>query len=465
MNYSKYNFKKIFLALGVLLVSFLIFSWAYRYLTTASVSLTTDDPQSFLEITRLNGGEGDSFYANSRGSISLNVKPGTYKVSALDQDGESGFEQVVEAKAREKLNIDPTMREIPEVEPVYGRQSSSVVSNGSVLLFLDEITKKVSRASKSSKLGVLFPEYSFIELRWASAGKGIARDNQNSLYLVNGDKLQKIALPFNPLGNPSLDFELSDNGNVYISDGQTIFLQKPGEEFKNIYSSGNNFNQALSVYKDKVVFAEKSLDGQQGMSVVVLGPEGERARKNFEANSLAWSPDGKNLLIVNDSGLHVLSESLETINSSAPGEASNFTWLDPQSILYNKGGRLWVYDYSSNRSDKVASLAETNNLTSIYPDESLDYIYFSHSENEKDQLSRVGLKGQSPNLSITMSIYLPVALDSCSINYLNFTGKPSILMYSYPGQANICKTQAGIEMVQDGFSQNDFNYYLIKEHD
>jgi hypothetical protein len=163
------------------------------------------------------------------------------------------------------------------------------------------------------------------------------------------------------------------------------------------------------------------------------------------------------------SGNAVFDSSLHQVASISVNSAALITWLNNDDLLYSIDSQLWLYSIKTGQSEKLTALAMNDSLTAIYPSSDGSYVYFSADNGEQAELYRLGLAGQVSDNSLTsLSIFLPVTLGACHLNYLDFN-QPFLLIAYPPGSsAQNCQSLAQGELKTYGFDVSQFHYQLIQ---
>jgi hypothetical protein len=317
-----------------------------------------------------------------------------------------------------------------------------------------------------------------VSAKWANPNLGLAADSNGELYTIQNNVLAPLPINFRVSGQSSYD--IADNGQIYVTDGNNVYTGSVSGNFTKIFSAGGvSGGLSLSAYTNKVAIIEGGIvqfqadEGgnknrkQTTNTVIVVSTSGQiMAQKKMIANSASWSPNGDHLLVNGPSTTTILTDSLSTVVSPTINNATLYTWSSTNDnlLFYSIDSQLWSYNIQTGQSQKLAALAAGESVTGIYPNSDDSYIYFTDDNTEKTQLFKVGLQGQPVDTSLTsLSIFMPETLSSCVLNFINFV-KPTILVgYSQGTSTDQCSTVAQSEVGYYGINTNNLQYQFIPE--
>lgn len=463
-NSSGYNLKNLAVWLvAAFVLIFAVFQF-YSYLTKARLSLKTDNKNNYVRVEQIleeNDKTDKPFRAEAQGSLSLKLKPGKYQLYAFDSHGANGTSQVVEVHARQKLSYTLNPAVLRTVEPVYGASVYGVRVDKSALYFVDSSRRALIKTTAGNKPTTLFPDHSFFSFKWSN-GFGIGLDQNDKLAIVKDNHLISKGLPFAKADNTIISYDVAADGKVYVTNNNTVYEAPLDGTFKKLYSAEETISD-ITAGSNSIVFVQNnpSTAGIEKSDIVRIDRQGNKTKTSEEVSSTHYSPSGKYILAKGEVGAEniIFDNNLHEIESVTINQADNFTWFDDSKLLYSVDSQLWSYDLKTQTSQKLASLVAKETITAIYPSSDGSSVYFTDDNGVKQQLFKVELSKKQTSSTLTpLAVYLPVSLDSCTINYLNFSGKPGIIMRVTAKNVSICKVQAAIEMVQDGFRENSFNY-------
>jgi hypothetical protein len=445
---------------GLVLACITIFALTriYTYLTTGGLSVSSPTKNSIVKITKIDADGSDSKPAFSRQEpqkLSLRLKPGQYKVSSSTQSFLTT--KIVKVNTRHSLSVTLKLPPTSLPEPVYGGDVDAMAIDASQMLFIDMTNTYLSRIDAQNQLSAVDSARTLASADWANTGLGVAMGTDGSFYSIQAGMLSPIALPFKPNANPSISYSISQDGTVYISNGETVYAGDINGNFKKIYSSGNNYNVDVAAGKDRVAIIEKSSGGNSS-SVVIVSKTGQLiAKKNINSSQVVWSPDGKRLAAVGSgSSSSIYDDSLNRVALIPSNGLNNLVWQNNSNVIYDANNTLWSYGLQSQQSVAIANITPGTSLSEMTVDADSAYVYFVSTANDKDEVDRVGLQGQKA-LSVVyqLDVFFPKAVGSdqpCFINYINF-GSPSIQALMPLGTTEqVCEQELETELNQDALS-------------
>jgi hypothetical protein len=443
---------------GLVLAGITIFALTriFAYLTTGGLSVNSPNKNSIVKVTKINADGSDSKPAFSRQEpqkLSLRLKPGQYKVSSSTQSFLTT--KIVKVNTRHSLNVTLKLPPTSLPEPVYGGDMDALAIDPSQILFINPADESLSRIDSQNQLLVVDGTDLLSTARWASTSLGVAMGTEGAFYSIQNGSLSPVALPFKPNSNPSVSYDISKDGTVYVSNGETVYAGNISGSFKKIYSSGNNYNVDLAAGKGKVAIIEKSGGGS---SIVLVSSAGQLlARKTTGSSHVAWSPDGERLASVSDgSSSSIYDGSLNRVALIPNSGLNNLVWQDNSNVIYDANNTLWSYNLQNQQSVAISNLTPGTSLSEMVVDAGSKYVYFVSTANDKDEVDRVGLQGQKA-LSVVyqLDVFFPKSVGSdqpCFINYINF-GSPSIQALMAPGTTvQVCEQELETEFNQDSLS-------------
>ena len=405
-------------------------TWLVNYFTTGKITLTATTKGASAKIARYD--KGDTPLAEAVSKVSARVKPGRYRLTVFDHSYSTT--KVVDIKAKQSLKFSLGLSKPVQPEPVYGKGSSSIAADASQLLFVDS-SGRLSRIDSGSNVAVLDVLHSLKAVRWANTSFGITRDTTGSFYTVNAGHLSPLSLPFHSTGGSSVSYDVSPSGVIYLSNGQAVYSNSAGG-FRQIYSSGDNYNAGLFAGKKGVAIIEKDSETNKS-SLVVVGVDGKTARKNLDLNQAAWSPDGTRVLTRNRSGATILDGSLDEVASIRQSGTDHYLWLNDDKVAYTIGSQLWTYAVGAAQTSQIATLSNQGVIQELSLNHDGSYLYMAGGQavdengSKATQLFRIGLKGQAADNSLAaLNVFMPETVGICSIDYVNFV-RP-VITVSYP---------------------------------
>jgi DNA-binding beta-propeller fold protein YncE len=188
--------------------------------------------------------------------------------------------------------------------------------------------------------------------------------------------------------------------------------------------------------------------------VEIVSADGRKVKKtSIEASKIAWSPDGKKLVIANYNNTGgVYDVFLNKVALLPNKNILNSAWLNNDTVLYTADHIMWSYSISKSQSTAVSSLSPDLVISEIAISQDKSYVYLSAQSDDKGEIMRVGLNGQkTPDFVYQLDVFFPKSLSDYQIKYVNFT-KPTILVQSYSDSPSKNYIQAAsTELQADGF--------------
>ncbi|HEX5797557.1 MAG TPA: hypothetical protein VFX86_04160 [Candidatus Saccharimonadales bacterium] len=474
---TRYRKQLVLLSVGLIAVFLAIWLWNYLRYGTISVTTTENNKITITELDEETGKERDLFKKSAAGALTVRVSPGRYMVSVSGKVNAINKVAVVKPRQTIKYNLNPPG--LKTYESVVGQAAKDMAINDGVLSFLDSQTGAVTRVNSSNRLS--YPAASgFIELDWADPDFGVGINNTRDLYLIKGGSLSKLALPEAKPKAGAISFSVSPDRTVFVSIAKNIYVYSSGR-FNKIYTASAPVS-AISAANNAVALInpppsdEAVAESPSGItpSIELIDKTGRPlVKKNIYGNKGVWSPDGKRLAVINhygENGLgssEIYDTSLNLVKTLPNTGIGSVDWLDGDTLAYNTGNALWTYDMEDEQSQIIVSLTPQNIILSVAIERKSGQLYFSHSKpDNKYVLERTALSEKPVDEElVALSVFLPVNLDSCLIDYVNFKKPPAIAMYTSAKNRSICKTQAEIELTQDRIDYKKFKYqpYILRE--
>lgn len=451
--------KKILVILAIIVIGFIIISWIFNLLTKGSLTVSTTPEDAQVGIEKLEGSiESNTIVktTSGKGGATYKLSPGTYRVLAIS--GPFTTQRVVTIKARESQKISMSVSVAVSPEPVYGTNTTSLIAGKSQLLFVDVATGLLSKIDAQNKVIPIDNTHILKSVKWANSDLGVALGFGNELYQVNKGVLTLVTPPF-PINNSSkVIYDVSPNGDLYISNGQDVYAGPVGENLDKIYSSGDNYNTAISAGDDSAALIENDSSSDKP-SLVVVNSDGKVEHKEAGVKFAKWSPESNKLLTVKGAGAVVMSQSYAVESEISANDLSVYNWGDDHTVFYSSGSQLYVHDTNLKQSNKIAEAPGAQSIIEIYQSEESPYLYFTAKKSNPDggidvnQLFRVGLDGQKVDDALLgLSVFLPDLLGGCFVNYVVFT-QPNIVVTPPIGSTGPSRCQKYVEgaLTVDGF--------------
>lgn len=457
--------RKPLIALVVVLFLWLLGVWLYNTLTTAHVSVQTNNPNYYVSVTALkNGVEDSSHEQQGQYRLSANVSPGTYKVAAFNHS--SVVSKIITVRARQHLAITLNLIGASTPSPVYGSNVTDLAASGSQLTFIDSDGLLTSIAGDGA-VNKLSSGATVASAKWASATLGIARSRGDDFYVVNNGGVTKLNLPFMPPPNSIVNYDVLGDGEIYVTSGGDIYKGDPSGAFTRLYSSKGAI-LSMSASSSTIAIAESNNPNSpdpEGSVKLINVATGHATNTSVTASSLGWSRDGKYLLLADESGQEIFTATMKRL-AVLPSSTTGYAWGNDDEFFYGQGGSLMMYSLNSGQSVKLADMPSQGTISGIYPDFGGDYVYVAASvatvasdTASNGQLFRVGLKGQQVNSSYgSLAILFPANIQSCSFNYTNFSQPLILIGYPSPDAQQSCQDVAQSTLESNNIDATAFRY-------
>ena len=468
MNIQVLKNRRIIAVLLALAVVILIIALLYGRITKPTITVTTPD-DGYVKILKYNVPLGDinEPIKESYQKASAAVSPGKYEISAYNKP--STTIRVVEVKPNENLSVELELKEIEDLEPVYGGEATSPVIGKSAVVFLDS-AGFLSKITAAGKTELLDSSLNYESVSWLNSSEGVAKENNGDLYLVNSTSgtIRKLALPFKNSPDTRLSYTVSGK-DLYVSNGENVFKGDLNGKYEKIYMTGRDGIDLYAGPKN-VAIAEIDInnEGNKNPALVIAGNSSQNIKKDLPLDSISWSPDGNYL--VNSSGGKsiILNSSLEEV-AYLPGDSlASILWLDNDNLYYGTLNELWSYNLTTETAYKISNVY--GEITATYLDSGSSYIYIAAKRNGQSKLFRYSLNGQQNNETAqALHVALPEAIGACNINYINIT--EPIITVEYPrsrfnqdGSSGGCLQAAKSTLEDYGLDPENYKYSAtIKE--
>ena len=396
-------------------------------LPTGTVYVSTADPSTAISLTWI----GDpskvktTGVASDTGTLNQTVPAGPYTVTATL--GQFSAQQVITVAAGKTTNVTIKPSVLGAVEPVTDRQIAGVVATASQLSYIDTSNGNLYAVDSNGQEHLIDSGHGLTEVQWSNAGYGVAMSVTKQLFLVRGQNVALLPLPFS--GIATTTYGLAPNQDLYISNGKTIFVSTGGTAFKAIYTAAGQVS-IMAAGNDAVAATETAASGakdQDSGNIVTVTPSGVVSKRTGGAYGAAWSSTGKYLGITSDEQTIITDPSLKQVTSFPVANVTAPAWLNDTTLFYGITSNLWEYNIVTGKAILLSTVHSGDYISGIFPSLSGDFVYLamqnngSASSNDPFYLDRVGLNGQqASNTAVALSGLLPSQAASCTAGYLNF---------------------------------------------
>ncbi len=434
-SYIQQDPKRLARLLLAIVIFILCATWLVHYLTTGFLTITTNNKTNEVVIRRA---DNKQEVARSTGNFHGSMPGGEYVATVSDRF--SAIKQVVHIKTRHgaSYNLDVKPVIIPESVLPFG--ASGVIATNSSLTYIDPRDHLLYRIEGTNTSALINQAVEFNDIKWQNPGYGvgIGRDNK-SLYAIRNDSVSPLQLPFN---SDLLYYELAPNGTLVISDSKTVFRQARGESFTKIFTPEAPID-SLRVSSDAILLQLRGAqapgsEDDDGESIL-LNQAGKVIKKaaSLDAYDYRWSPDGKYLATTGDTGTTIYDARLNLVANLPDPNVLALTWLNKHTLLYGIARNLFSYDLQAGTSSQLAAINATGGgVVGVYPSQDqtevyiLSEVYGSKRGSTVYELLRAAPKRPASAYISELSIFLPLQLDQCYVDYINFS-RPVLLLFTF----------------------------------
>jgi hypothetical protein len=446
----------------------MVLVWAYQFLTTGTITVTAKNPSDNVSVSHIIEGKSKSagLVKQTQQKLTVRVKPGRYEVSVGNRSAVST--KTIDIKARQHLSFTLGSSITYSSEPVLGQGAESIATDPAQLLFIDPSSRRLMRVDSGNNLGAISNSPAFASVKWNSISLGVGLSEGDVLFAVNNGTFSEIPLPI-LLGQneKEVDYALTSNGLVYVSDGAEIYKGNLGGSFEKIYTAGSPHlrlsasDSRLAVSSGGTGESEGAAGSDEKPKTVILDSSGKvlDSAEGEVAHRLAWSKNGQYLLAQGNSGITVYDSSFRLVKT-VPVEASiGIAWVNAKEFVYGAGNAVWKTNVQSNQSEKITRVGGSSvDELSVSFDENYVYTVSPKSDTSYSEVARTNLRGGlAPRYLQTLDIFLPKQVGVCFLSYVNFT-KPAITL-SYPAStttADFCINAGKGELKYYNIDPNKF---------
>ncbi len=461
------KYKKQLVLFGFCVLVIVLGGSLWNYLRFGSISVVTDNGNT-ITISELPGGSKNGqklFSKTAKERLSVRVSPGKYIVSVSNKASYINKAVTVRAGEDNEYNLNPSKE--TGLEPVIGMLANSMYPSNQGLSFIESGSGILFRITDANRLIQVSNIAGFQRAEWSDYGIGAAEDSKGNIYRLVGDDVRKISLPGPFTVNKT--FCVSPDGTIYIIKKDGIYAAGASEKPRYVggwedsalpFIAASNKRLAIIVPPPNDSSADKQMEEP---FVEIIDKSGNlKAKKNLSALAGSWSPDGTKLILTDFYGnTGIYNERLELLKTLPNIQVLKAAWANNEKVVYTTDNRVWLYSIKDGLSRAFSSLPLGLSVVSISINKGSGQVYLSGGGEEKSGIYRFSLSGEEDSGldSIKkLAVFLPVALDSCRISYINFSEKPSIILQTTPKNKSVCISQTDIELTQDGLNRKDFDF-------
>jgi hypothetical protein len=188
---------------------------------------------------------------------------------------------------------------------------------------------------------------------------------------------------------------------------------------------------------------------------IVVTKDGRAVSKTFDTpitGSSSWSPSSTYEAVVSGTNGEIFDSSLKAVATIPQGNITRMDWLDDDTLFYSIGSQLWSYKISSQQSQLVANMPLGEQVLGVTVGQDKSYVYMTTSQTglgQVDAIRRIGLKQQSAPAAIyNLQTILPLNEAGYFIGLVNFSGPPTIVVYTADGSNSSGSLQAAEQTLQ-----------------
>lgn len=452
---------------GFIFVLALITYWIYVFLHTGKLEVITDSSNA-VTVSRLNG----ETITQKNGGLSIKLRNGQYTVSvhgkvlSTNQTITIGGRQVVRRVVHTKAAL--------VIQPVIAKSVQDVRADGSTLSFLNPDDGNVYKIDQSNTLASISGSGLYRSISWLDNSTAVVQSQSGYMFKLANGQIKPLDTTLPALRGAVSTFGVAPNGSIYIAAGRQVYAGDGSGNYRAIYNAGSIVS-GLYPSNDSVAVLTTKIGGtkqpETTATVTLVQKDGQFIAKDsfplndeFEANfSVVWSPNGQRLAIANGTSLGAIFDgSLKKITDLPSSNVTGIGWQSNTKLYYATTNLLWSYETNNKSASVIANAATGNTVSNITVDSTGAYVYFSVASDQNTSLSRIGLQGQTlSNSAYQLAAFFPTDLDTCSVDFINFT--TPILLATYSGDIADCQAQLTTALNQDGLSQEGIQVQYLPQ--
>lgn len=465
--------RTIFILLIVIIIGFLVFFsiklLAYlfdgRLVVVTSSSNTVIISQSLgYKSQQLSSPLIKTITANK----SINLKPGNYLVTVSSKSFET--QQEVDIVARKTAKITINLKDTSTFIPVVSDQVSGLTASNTAITYFNVTNGNLYTVNNTGKQ-LISSNLDIVNLKWLNSNYGIAKSASGGLYVVKNGSLNQLNLPFRPISTDQ--YALSPNGQLYISNNHSIYLQLPTSTFKKLHTFNNQIisisanRNGAAVYTGSNELDQNKNASQSSMLSFVSTDGSIKNTSTGDTTILSWSPDGIYLAGLVNGFLQIWNTNLQKVNNLSDNGIDSLVWLNNNTIIFGLNNGVWEYSLITKKAVLMTQSTTGQQVTSITFNQNNMVLYVGLENIQQStptyQLDAIYLNGYTPsnlNLLEQLAVYLPNTINGCYIGYSNFNVL-NITVQAPPSMQQVCLQVAQSYLQQYGVNINNLNFTLV----
>lgn len=445
------NIRKLFGYSILALVVIGMVAWLANYLSTGTIQINATNKNDTITLQKTSGGQ--PFTRISTGSLKVTVKHGRY--TATIKNGLKTTIQVIAFNSGHKsFRYSAALKDLQPSEVVSYQRAQDVAASNSELSYLDGSPGILYKIDGQNNLQKINRTQQFKSVAWASPTFGVGQGSDGRLYTISGNSIVSLAVPF-PYDGKVINFDVSADKRIYISHGSAVYASNQPGEFKKIYTASST-DPTLVSGSNGVAVADTKYGPKAGNIskplLAIVDVSGKVTKKHVEAEHIEWSPGGQYIAVVNQANLLVYNTSLhQTAIIPASAVVGQFGWQNNNTLLYTSSYQIWSYKLSEQKIQLLADTSTTDSLRSMSVSSDGSYVYLTVLDpfSFNYAIKRISLKDQPiPSYIHKLQDLLPEKLPSYSINMVNFSAPPAILVQPVSGNSTSSYTQEAQNKLQ-----------------
>jgi sugar lactone lactonase YvrE len=313
----------IYCGLGALVI---IALWlGIRYWTTGRIVVTTNSNANSIALFKLNDVSQQNPIATSSSKV-LDTRLGSGNYVVRVNSKSFATTKVVTVTARKTVIYALNPVSLSALEPVSPSGAYSIAGSNSSLLYVDSGSKTLYEVDSQNDVQPVDTTHKFNSIKWVDTSYGVGEATDGQLYSISNGLIQPIHLPFSTADNKAVSYTVSATKQIFVSHGTDVYSGTDAGIFAKIYTTASPTPSLVS-WGDKVAILEVPGDTTNtslAPSVTIVDKGGRvLAKKVLDADSAAWSQDGKYLALFSDSAnSEIVNDSLGTV-ANLPSTAVN----------------------------------------------------------------------------------------------------------------------------------------------
>lgn len=457
--------KSIAKLIGFVVIIALLAYWIYTYLHTGKLVVTTDQ-NNMVTVNKLDGTK----ITQHVGGVSVKLGDGQYGVSVHGKVLSTN--QIVTIKGRQVVTKSIHTKRAFIIQPVVNMPVQNVRATGGSLSFLNSTEGRVYRIDESNTLTSLSGSGSYRLASWLDNNTAILQSQAGYLFLLANGQITPLETNIPALRGAVSTFGIAPNKAIYVAVGRAVYVGDSSGEYRKIYDA-KSIVSALYPSDNSVAVLTTKIGGSKHpettATVSLITKYGQFIAANsfplndeFEAGfSVAWSPNGQQLAIANDTSVGaIFDKSLKKITDLPSPDVTSIAWRNNSQLYYATTNLLWLYQTGNRSSSVVANAAVGNSISNITVDDTTAYVYFTVASDQNINLGRISLGGQVlSDSAYQLAAFFPIDLNNCEVDFINFVHP--VLLVTYDGDLASCQSQLFKALEQDGLSLEGISVQYI----